>query len=105
MSDVFFTGLFSVLGAFIGGAAAVFATKIDRKWQKAEGQIRRLCHELEAFHKLEELYKEEVAKLRPEHASAKTIQDEMRTQVEKLDGYKRPSITPSDIKKILIQWE
>ena len=105
MDSALIVGIFTLLGAIIGGAASLVATRVDRRWNRAKQQIRRLCYEVAAFHKLEEFYKDEVAQLRPDKPASKTVLEEMRSRVEDEGDFIRPTMTSTDAKKILERWE
>lgn len=105
MDNSVIIGVFTLFGALIGGASAIISARFNRKWEQARHEIPRLCREVAAYHKLEEFYKDEVASLRPGHPAAKTVQEEMRTRVERIGDFIRPKMTANEANKICEMWE
>jgi len=61
-------------------------------------QIRILCDQVSAYHKLEEYYKAELSKLN--NKSEKTIMEEMRSKVQEIESFERPTMTSNQANKI-----
>jgi len=101
-------GLFTLAGTVAGGVVgafgAVIAARIDRKWDKAKKDIVRLCDQVAAYHKLEELYSTEVVRLDPSKGQAKTIMIEMRSAVEATGEFVYPKMTSREARLIQNEW-
>jgi len=105
MTNEIIAGIFALAGALAGGIFTLAATRSDQKWQRAKAQIRTLAGQVAAYHKLEELYKAELATLDPSGRKAKAVQSQMRDQVAKTDGFERPTMTATEARAILRRWE
>ena len=69
------------------------------KWvMTKKEQIRILCDQVSAYHKLEEYYKAELSKLN--NKSEKTIMEEMRSKVQEIESFERPTMTANQANKI-----
>jgi hypothetical protein len=101
--DNIITGVFALAGALIGGLFTLLAARVGYKWEKAKSTITKLCRQVSSYYKLEELYKVEVSRHNPESKAPKTVQQDMRDQVEIL-GFDRPTMTAKDAKKIMDFW-
>lgn len=98
------SGLFALAGALLGGMISYATTRIDRRWARAERTIRQLCDQVAAYYQLEQLYKDEVARLDPSGRSAKIIMEDMRTRVSHSGEFVRPSMTSLEATKRLSEW-
>lgn len=98
------TGLFTIAGTIVGGVFTYLAARVGQRWDKARSDIKRLCEQVAAYHKLEELYKQRVAQLDPSGVRSKTVQQDMRDQVQDLEGYERPTMTANSAREILGSW-
>ena len=98
------SGLFAIGGALVGGLIMLAATRIERRWDRAKRDIVKLCDQVSAFYQLEQLYKEEVAKLSASGKSGKTIMEEMRAKVAESGAYERPAMTSIAASKIKRDW-
>lgn len=94
-------GLFGVGGALVGGLISFAAARVDRKWNRAERDIKRLCAQVMAYHRLEQLYAEELANL--QDRKEKLIKEDMRSRVA-AEGYERPSMTSTAAEAIRREW-
>lgn len=104
MNDSIQAGLFALAGTLLGGLIAYATARIGHRWDQAQKEIRRLANQVSAYYQLEQLYKDEVARHDPAGRSPKTILEEMRSNVERLGSYERPSITTLQANKILKEW-
>lgn len=87
-----------------GWADQLATTRIDRRWGRAERHIAQLCDQVAAYYQLEQLYKEELAKLDPAGRSAKTIMEDMRTCVAQSGEFERPSMTSLSATRLRREW-
>jgi uncharacterized membrane protein len=104
MSSEVVAGLFALAGALLGGLISYATTRIDRRWGHAERQIAQLCDQVASFYQLEQLYKDELARLDPAGRSAKTILEEMRAKVAQSGEFERPQLTSLAASKIRREW-
>lgn len=98
------SGLFVLAGALMGGLITYATTHIDRRWGRAERHIGQLCDQVAAYYQLEQLYKEELARLDPAGRSAKTIMEDMRSRVSRSGEFERPSMTSLSATKLRREW-
>lgn len=104
MGSEVISGLFALSGALLGGLISYATTRIDRRWGRAERHIAQLCDQVAAYYQLEQLYKEELAKLDPAGRSAKTIMEDMRTRVAQSGEFERPSMTSLSATRLRREW-
>ena len=102
METSIYNGLFAIAGAAVGGACTVAASLIERRWGRAKRDIHTLTEQVEAYYQLERLYKQEVAELTGK--SAKTVMEQMRTQVAESELFVRPTMTSDQAKRIRDKW-
>lgn len=98
------SGLFALLGAVVGGLFTYFGAKAGHDWAKAKADIVRLCDQVAAYHKLEELYKEDLAKADPVRGKPKTLMEGMRESVQELPGFVRPNMSANEARKLKDRW-
>lgn len=98
------SGLFLIAGVLLGGLISYATTRIDRRWSRAERVIVQLCDQVAAYYQLEQLYKDEVARLEPSDRSPKTIMEEMRSRVAQSGEFERPSMTANAAAKLRREW-
>ena len=98
-------GLFTVLGAIVAGLFSYLIARTNTKWQKAQSVISKLTEQVANYHKLEEFYMNRVAELDPSKPSAVTVQKNMRSEVEDLDGFTRPRMTVREARDIGNIWK
>ena len=72
--------------------------------EKAQKKILQLCEQVSSFYQLEQLYKDELARLDPSGRSGKTTMECMRSRVEELGEFKRPTMTTGEVNKIRSEW-
>lgn len=104
VSSEVIAGLFALAGALLGGLISYATTRIDRRWGRAERHIAQLCDQVAAYYQLEQLYKEELARLDPAGRSAKTIMEDMRTRVAQSGEFERPSMTSLAATRLRREW-
>jgi hypothetical protein len=105
MNSEMITGLFTVAGAIVGGLATIAAARTERKWARAKSEILALAAQVAAYHKLEELYKIELTKLDPTRGKPKTVMEQMRGQVQDIQGFVRPTMTAAQAREVTSRWE
>lgn len=105
MEANFQSGLFALAGTLIGGLITYATARVGHRWEAARRDIRRLAQQVSAFYQLEQLYKEKLASLDPDKRGAKTILEDMRSQVERAGVSERPSMTSLQAIKLLKEWE
>lgn len=98
------SGLFALGGTLLGGLITVATTRIDRRWARAKRNICQLCDQVSAYYQLEQLYKDELARLSANGRSARTIMEEMRSQVSESGDYERPFMTSLAAGKLKREW-
>lgn len=98
------SGLFALGGALVAGLFTYLAARVGHRWDRARSDIQKLSEQVAAYHKLEELYKVELAVNDPAHRAAKTIQQDMRDKVQGEDGHVRPEMTAHEAQKIGRSW-
>jgi hypothetical protein len=98
------SGVFALSGALLGGVITLATTRIDRRWERAKRQIVQLSDQVSAYYQLEQLYKDELAKIDDAGRSGKTIMEEMRTRVSESGEWERPSMTSLAAQKIGKEW-
>jgi hypothetical protein len=103
MTEQILTALLTTLGVVVGSLVTYFSTREQKLMKKAEKQIINLCAQVEAFHRLEQLYSAEIAALDPSRGKQKTILEDMRSLVASED-YERSSMTSNEARKIRGQW-
>jgi len=102
MDTTIYNGLFAIAGAAVGGLCTVAASLIERRWDRAKRDIQTLTEQVEAYYQLERLYKQEMAVLTGK--SAKTVMEQMRTQVAENKLLARPTMTSDQAKRIRDKW-
>lgn len=103
MDPSLYSGLFAIGGAAVGGVCTVAATFIERRWSRANREIRDLADQVAAYYQLERLYKNEMAELTGK--APKTIMEQMRTRVEENGMYVRPTMTSGEAAKVQAKWK
>jgi hypothetical protein len=96
-------GIFTIGGATVSGFFTFMASRQNQRWERVRRDISRLCDQVAAYHRLEELYKEQVAQLKVDQATAQTVQREMRSSVEDEISV-RPSMTALEARKLKEKW-
>ena len=104
MSPEVTAGVFALTGTVLGGLISYAAARIDRRWGRAERQIAHLCDQVSAYYQLEQLYKDELARLDPSGRAAKTVMEDMRSKVAVSGEFERPSLTSLAASKIRREW-
>ena len=104
MSDAMMAGLFALAGVLLGGLISYKTALIGDRREKAQKKILQLCDQVSAFYQLEQLYKDELARLDPSGRSGKATMEHMRSRVEELGEYKRPTMTTGEVNKIRSEW-
>lgn len=104
MSDQIITALLTTIGVIVGSLITYFSTRDQKLIKKAEKQIISLCSQVEAFHRLEQLYSADISSLDPSRGKQKTVLEDMRSLVASED-FVRPSMTSNEARKIRQQWE
>lgn len=102
MDPIFYSGLFAIAGAVVTGGFTLAATLIERRWGQAYRDIRALADQVEAYHQLESLYKDEMAMLTGK--ASKTVMEQMRKRVADYGLFVRPTMTSEQAKKIRAKW-
>lgn len=97
------TGVFALLGALVGGLFTLLAARVSHDWKRVKRHVCRLAGQVESYHRLEELYKEALAAAEPERGAAKTVLQDMRSQVEE-EGLARPQMTARDAQRLRDVW-
>jgi hypothetical protein len=97
-------GLFAVLGALTAGLFTYLAARIGHDWARAKSDISRLCDQVIAYHTLEDLYSEELARLDPSRGKPRTVMQEMREAVQTNVGIVRPTMSANEARKIKDKW-
>lgn len=106
MKEIIITGLFTILGSIVTFIGTYLINKNSQKEERYRQQIKRYLEEIKSFYNLEQLYMDEVAKLRsqlPDSDGSKKnygIQREFRAKNEE-DGNSIITMTPKEIDKIL----
>ena len=98
------SGLIALGGSLVGGLATYAATRIDRRWRRAEKCILRLCEQVAAYYELEQLYKDELAHFDTSRSS-RAILLEMRTRVSASGQFERPLMTTLGARKLQREWQ
>jgi ABC-type uncharacterized transport system ATPase subunit len=104
MTTELVVGLFAVLGAVVGGLFTYLAARVGHDWDTVKNDVARLCDQVIAYHTLEELYKDELARLDPSRGKPKTVQQEMRESVQGKSGVVRPTMTANEARKLKDRW-
>jgi hypothetical protein len=104
VDDQLVSGMFALAGALMGGLISYATTRIDRRWDRVQRDIARLCDQVSAYYQLEQMYKAELARLDPAGRSEKTILEDMRSRVEKSGDFERPSMTSLAASKLRREW-
>lgn len=104
MDSQIISGLFALAGTLLGGLITYATTRIDRRWDRAEKQIGQLCDQVAAFYQLEQLYKDEVARLDSSGRSPKIVMEDMRSRVAHSGEYERPKMTSLTASQIRREW-
>jgi hypothetical protein len=92
-------GLFAIAGSVVGAIATLLSTSCARRKELLVKRVLVLARQVQAYHKLEELYKFELGVLQEKSPDA--VLRDMRSRVEAIDGYSRPTMTQAEAKKIL----
>ena len=99
MTDLVVMGVFTLAGGVLGFMGHYLSAKVGFDKSQTREIIKRLAGQVEAYHKLEELYKIEVASNTDQ--SPKTVLETMRKKVEKDDRLERPCMTGRQARDIL----
>lgn len=105
MENQIISGLFILAGALLGGLISYATTRADRRWGRAERDIAQLCDQVAAYYQLEQLYKDELARLDGTGRSAKRIMEEMRSRVAQSGEFERPFMTSLAATKLRREWQ
>lgn len=103
MENEVLVGLFTIGGASVSGFFTFMAARQNQRWERARSDLNKLCDQVAAYHRLEELYKEQAAQLSVGQATAQTIQKEMRSRVEDETSI-RPAMTALEARKLKERW-
>ena len=95
---------FALAGVLVGGLLTYATARIGQRWTEARRDILKLCNQVSAFYQLEQLYKDELARLESSGRSAKTIMEDMRSRVEHLGEFDRPEMTTGAVNKLRNNW-
>jgi hypothetical protein len=99
MNSELLIGLFALAGSIVGASSTIISAFLTSKRSDYKNKILELARQVQAFHKLEELYKFELAsQLGKSHD---TVLREMRDKVEAAGAYTRPKMTQGEAKKII----
>jgi hypothetical protein len=102
MASEIIVGTFALVGSIVGALATIVSTTIVTNRTNLIKRHLELARQVEAYHKLEELYKNTVASLQGRPAD--TIMKEMRDKVENAGGYARPKMTQTEARGIIEKW-
>jgi hypothetical protein len=102
MDPILYSSLFAAAGAVVTGGFTLAATLIERRWGQAYRDIRALTDQVEAYHQLESLYKDEMAMLTGK--ASKTVMEQMRKRVAEHGLFVRPTLTSEQARKIRANW-
>jgi len=101
MTDTLITGIFTLLGATVGGLLTFFGNKHLVEHEDAKKEILKLSNQIISYWHLEKEYYTILSKYL--NKSPQTTQLEFRKKVQEND-FDRPIMTENDIKNIISKW-
>ena len=108
MDKELWVGIFTVVGAIVGGilggGSTILAARVGQKWEEAKKDIVHLCDQVAAYHKLEDVYANEIARLEPTRGKSNTIKKEMRSVVEASFDVVYPKMTADQAQNSKARW-
>jgi hypothetical protein len=98
MSEPIITGVFTLLGALLGGIISYLGSRNERKIELLKSRVNLLSKQVISYWNLEKLYSDEIGQLlsRP----SRTVLQEYRDKIESMD-LERPTMTEKEAKRIL----
>ena len=98
MSEPIITGVFTILGAILGGIISYLGSRNERKIELLKSRVNLLSKQVISYWNLEKLYSDEIGRLlsRP----SRTVLQEYRDKIESMD-LERPTMTEKEAKRIL----
>ena len=98
MSEPLVTGIFTLLGALLGGIISYLGSRNERKIESLKSKVNLLSKQVISYWHLEKLYSDEIGELlsRP----SRTVLQEYRDKIESMD-LERPTMTEKEAKRIL----
>lgn len=99
MTNELIVGLCTLAGSVLGSAATLISANLTNKRSELRTRLFELARQVQAYHKLEELYK--VALANELNKPPDTIMKDMRDKVEQSEGYTRPKMTQREAKNII----
>lgn len=98
MSEPIITGVFTLLGAILGGIISYLGSRNERKIELLKSRVNLLSKQVISYWNLEKLYSDEIGQLlsRP----SRTVLQEYRDKIESMD-LERPTMTEKEAKRIL----
>lgn len=98
MSEPIITGVFTLLGALLGGIISYLGSRNERKIELLKSRVNLLSKQVISYWNLEKLYSDEIGQLlsRP----SKTVLQEYRDKIESMD-LERPTMIEKEAKRIL----
>ncbi len=107
MNDAMINGVFLLVATGIGGALTMLATRIGAKAEELKNDnkklretVRKLLRQIEAYHKLEDLYAMEISS-RDSGKAVRTIKVEFRDRLVEATDLDRPRMTANQARKHL----
>ncbi len=98
MNESVISGVFTIVGAIVGVAGTIVATKMSERKTNFKNKLEQMSKQIVAYWNLEDLYSEEYGKL--SNTSPKTVKENFRTKIEEL-GYDRPTMTANRAREIV----
>ena len=98
MNESIISGIFTVIGAIVGVAGTIIATKLSERNSNLKNKLKQMARQVEAYWTLEELYSKEFGKL--SNTPQKTVKENFRTKIEE-SGVERPTMTANKAKEIV----
>lgn len=98
MNESVISGIFTVIGAIVGVAGTIIATKLSERNSNLKNKLKQMARQVEAYWTLEELYSKEFGKL--SNTPQKTVKENFRTKIEE-SGVERPTMTANKAKEIV----
>jgi len=101
MSEIFYTGFFTLTGTIAGGLLTYWGNRHIVKHEEAKKEILKLSNQVISYWHLEKEYYSVLSKYLEQ--SPQKTQLDFRKKVEEND-FDRPIMTENDIKKIILKW-
>jgi|688.fasta_scaffold1263472_2 hypothetical protein len=99
MKSEFLIGIFALAGSIVGAAATIISASLTSKRSDLKIKLLELARQVQAYHKLEGLYKVELAIQLGK--AQDTVMKDMRDKVEAAGAYTRPKMTQGEAKRII----